>query len=161
MQDSNARSAIQSPRYTDLSELLGSDRDNLAVALDLARRGFAVFPQRDWGDGDGWKPIKDFPSKASTDPACIRAWWAKWPEARVALLTGERNGISGTALRICQGHSMNSSLLVSESIYQQMIPTKGRTHGAYRKRMEPQIDRKSLYFKRFLINLRRMETGSW
>lgn len=71
-----------------------SEPENLNVALSLAARGLAVFPVRDWGDGGGWKPIKGFPVQATTDPDRIREWWRRWPEARVALLTGERNGIS-------------------------------------------------------------------
>ncbi|CAM3934324.1 AAA family ATPase [Paracoccus yeei] len=80
-------------------DLLGTDpipfpSDNRAVALDLAARGLAVFPIRDWGDGDGWKPIGAFPEKASSDRGQVSAWWRKWPDARVGLLTGARNGIT-------------------------------------------------------------------
>lgn len=72
----------------------GIRSDNLTVALDLARRGFAVFPVRDWGDGDGRKPIGAFPDRATIDAAQIRAWWKRWPEAVPGLLAGERNGIT-------------------------------------------------------------------
>ena len=68
--------------------------DNRAVAIDLGSRGFAVFPIRIWGDGDDWKPVKGFPERATDDVAQISAWWAKWPEARVGLLTDVRNDIS-------------------------------------------------------------------
>lgn len=34
------------------------------------------------------------PGLSTTDPTQIRNWWRDWPEARVALLTGERNGSS-------------------------------------------------------------------
>lgn len=68
--------------------------ENLDVALSLATRGLAVCPVREWGDGDGWKPIARFPELATTDPTQIRKWWRNWPEARVALITGKRNGIS-------------------------------------------------------------------
>jgi len=67
---------------------------NMLVAINLANHGFAVFPVRDWGDGDGWKPIKAFPARASDDPHQIVQWWEQWPEARVGLLTGKRNGIT-------------------------------------------------------------------
>lgn len=68
--------------------------ENQKVALSLATRGLKVFPVRDWGDGQGWKPVKSFPDKATTDSSQIREWWRRWPESRVALLTGDRNGIS-------------------------------------------------------------------
>lgn len=107
---SNARSAIQSPRFTDLTELLCEGPDNVTVALDLTRRGYAVFPLRNWGDGDGWKPIKDFPDKASSDPAQIKNWWAKWPDSRVGLLTGERNGITVLDVDVKNGKDGKASL---------------------------------------------------
>jgi hypothetical protein len=68
--------------------------DNAAVAAHWAAQGFAVMPVRDWGDGDGWKPVRDWQSAASTDPATVAAWWRKWPDARVGLPTGARNGIA-------------------------------------------------------------------
>lgn len=64
---------------------------NLIAALDLARQGLVVFPICDWGDG--WKPIKGWQAKASADFATIAGWWTDWPEARVGLPTGKRNGI--------------------------------------------------------------------
>lgn len=82
---------------TDLTDLLQPTppaMENVDVALSLAARGLAVCPVRQWGDGDGWKPIARFPELATTDAAKIRKWWRDWPEARVALITGERNGIS-------------------------------------------------------------------
>ena len=68
--------------------------ENGTVALQLAERGFAVFPIRDWGDGDRWKPIKDFPGRASADRSTVQAWWRDWPDAQVGLLADSRNGIS-------------------------------------------------------------------
>lgn len=108
--DSNARGAIQSLHSSDVSLLLSNAPDNLIAALDLARRGFAVFPLCDWGDGEGWKPIKGFPERASTDPAQIRKWWGDWPTARVGLLTGERNGITVLDVDIKNGKDGAASL---------------------------------------------------
>jgi hypothetical protein len=79
----------------DFDSILGiADSTNADVALDLARRGFAVFPIRQWGDGDGWKPVAGWPDKASCDPARVTAWWRQYPEARIGFLTGERNGVT-------------------------------------------------------------------
>lgn len=77
-----------------LSDYACARETNLDIALSLACRGLAVCPVRDWGDGDGFKPIAAFPEKATTEPSKIRDWWARWPEARVGLITGQRNGIS-------------------------------------------------------------------
>lgn len=68
--------------------------DNADVALDYAKRGFAVFPVRDWGDGEGRKPIKGFPELASADLVEVGKWWSRHPDACVGLLCGERNGIT-------------------------------------------------------------------
>jgi len=67
--------------------------ENASAADDLARRGFAVFPiyLRDSGD---WLPIAGWPEKATADPEQVAAWWRRWPNARVGLPAGERNGVT-------------------------------------------------------------------
>lgn len=72
-------------------------RDNAAVALDLARRGFLVFPIILRADGE-WTPITGFQPRATSDPGVVSAWWRNYPRARVGLLVGERAGL--TALDI-------------------------------------------------------------
>jgi Bifunctional DNA primase/polymerase, N-terminal len=37
--------------------------------------------------------IKDWPNAASTDPAQIKAWWRRWPDAVISIPTGERTGV--------------------------------------------------------------------
>lgn len=71
----------------------------LTAALAYAARGWPVFPcspqtkkpmlPRDI-DPETKKPIKGSGglNKASTDPAQIREWWAKWPKAMIGLCTG-------------------------------------------------------------------------
>ena len=129
--DNDGHSPFQGPSETDLSDLLGDfvsakpdietdlsalfglntlETSNLDIALSLAARGLAVCPQRDWGDGDGWKPIAKFPERATTDPAQIRKWWRDWPESRVALITGERNGISVLDVDVKNGKDGLASL---------------------------------------------------
>lgn len=68
--------------------------DNGAVAAGLASQGFAVFPLRDWEQEGDCKPIRGFLTEASTDARRIAHWWRRWPDARVGLLAGERNGVS-------------------------------------------------------------------
>ena len=106
---SGALGAFQAPR-SNLADLLDDAPDNLGAALSLAGRGLVIFPVRDWGDGDGWKPIAGFPEKASSDPDLISAWWGRWPEARVGLLTGERNGITVLDVDIKNGKDGAASL---------------------------------------------------
>ena len=61
----------------------------LRAALRYAELGFPVFPC----SSKKVPLIKDWPNKASTDPTQIRDWWAKWPNAFVAIVTGERSGV--------------------------------------------------------------------
>lgn len=77
----------------DFSSLLDLPA-NATVARGLALAGFAVFPVRNWNDGDVRKPIKGFLERATVDLKQIDEWWHSWPDACVGLLCGERNGVS-------------------------------------------------------------------
>lgn len=85
----------------DLSDLIGDilpfPSSNLAVALDLAKRGYAVFPCRGKDDAAGKSraPLiaKGFKG-ASTDEMKIRQWWNTWPDAIPALPTGKNSGFA-------------------------------------------------------------------
>lgn len=62
----------------------------LAAALDYAGAGLAVFPL---------KPRTKLPAtidgfkSATTDAEQVRKWWARWPDANVAIRTGAESGI--------------------------------------------------------------------
>jgi putative DNA primase/helicase len=62
---------------------------NLAAALVYAGRNWPVFPIS----------VKKVPLTlhglldATTDETTTRAWWSRWPDALVAIATGERSGI--------------------------------------------------------------------
>ncbi|VBB41793.1 conserved hypothetical protein [uncultured Desulfatiglans sp.] len=59
------------------------------VALQAAAEGFQVFPCRPGGK----EPITPHGLKDATrDTQQIKAWWAKWPKANVAVRTGEASG---------------------------------------------------------------------
>jgi len=65
----------------------GSCKDEfLNTALSYASRGWPVFPCRPRGK----EPLTDHGFKdATTDVETIRAWWQKWPNANVAIPTGQ------------------------------------------------------------------------
>src|SRR4051812_27421362 len=80
----------------------------LESALDLARRGWPVFPCNPAASGRGGKqPLvgtdKDanggaIPKtgglyKATRDPEMIRRWWTKWPEALIGVRMGRDAGV--------------------------------------------------------------------
>ncbi|CAM3088808.1 VapE domain-containing protein [Paracoccus nototheniae] len=111
MKDTLQSGSVQDPyNLDDLLAITPPLRTNLDVALSLASRGLAVCPVRDWGDGDGWKPIAAFPTRATADATTIRSWWRQWPESRVALITGERNGISVLDVDVKNGKDGLASL---------------------------------------------------
>ncbi len=64
------------------------------AALSIAARGVPVFPCR-----SNKRPhyqrrtLEHGHLNATTDLAQITSWWATWPEANVALPTGEASGI--------------------------------------------------------------------
>lgn len=59
--------------------------------LDLADKGLAVFPVR--STGNRAPHIRDWYNTATTDHNQLKKWWKRWPDARVGLPTGERNGV--------------------------------------------------------------------
>jgi len=74
-------------------------------ALKYAARGWRVFPiHSPTAEGCSCeKPncehvgkhsrIMDWPNAATTDPAIIRGWWARWPDANIGIATGPESGI--------------------------------------------------------------------
>lgn len=59
--------------------------DMLEAALDLAGRGWAVFPS---AAGTKLPLVKRWPDVATTDAAQVREWWTRWPDANVSHCTG-------------------------------------------------------------------------
>src|SRR5262249_35424867 len=54
-------------------------------ALDLAQQGFAVFPLV---PGTKRPLIKDWPTKATTDPTQVSLWWREHPHANIGIACG-------------------------------------------------------------------------
>lgn len=68
-----------------------SGKAMLRAALGYARVGWPVFPCRpDGTPPPKWKaPLTEHGFRdATTDPAVLRAWWDKWPDANLAIVTG-------------------------------------------------------------------------
>ena len=67
----------------------------LDAALALAARGWPVFPcdpEPDKAKGSKRPLTKHGLHDASTDPATIRDWWTRWPDALIGLPTGPQLG---------------------------------------------------------------------
>jgi hypothetical protein len=74
-------------------------------AIDLAKRGYQVFPLHTTNDGNctcskaacpspGKHPrIKAWKEKASSDPAIVDSFWAKFPDANIGIATGQKSGV--------------------------------------------------------------------
>lgn len=62
---------------------------SLDRALQWARAGYPCFPIH----ATTRRPhVKAWPSVATTDEETLRAWWAQWPDAVAARVTGQRSG---------------------------------------------------------------------
>jgi hypothetical protein len=58
----------------------------LDAALGYARRGWRVFPVRPCSKVP---LLQDWPHVATTDEDAVSTWWARWPDANVAVATGD------------------------------------------------------------------------
>ncbi len=60
----------------------------MIAALEYAKRGFGVIPC------NGKVPLTEHGvTDATTDPDRIEAWWQRWPDANVAISTGNGSSI--------------------------------------------------------------------
>ena len=83
----------------------GAISPQLRAALDYAARGWPVFPCHGVRDGRCTCGKADCKSSAkhprvehglkgaTTDPAMIRSWWVRWPDANVPIVTGAESDL--------------------------------------------------------------------
>lgn len=64
----------------------------LAAALAYAAKGYRVIPVAEGGKRPHPRLGGDWPTKASNDPAQIRAWWAETPDANIGIVCDEHFG---------------------------------------------------------------------
>src|SRR5665647_1987583 len=66
---------------------------NLDRALAYHQMGLAVIPMRE--NGDEKKPYVRWGKYREKLPTAqeIRAWWSKWPEANIGIITGSISGL--------------------------------------------------------------------
>lgn len=83
-----------------------TDNDLLQAALSYAARSWPVLPLRPRGK----EPLTAHGFKdATTDPATIRSWWQRWPDANIGLATGRSSGV--VVLDVDPRHGGDESLL--------------------------------------------------
>ncbi len=71
-------------RPHSLSESEAAVAELAAAAFSYAERGWRVFPV------NGKRPrLPHGLTEASADPEQVRAWWQRWPDAGVAIATGD------------------------------------------------------------------------
>ena len=109
----------------------------LEAGLWLASMGFAVIPccspgmvvevscsRKGQCATPGKHPlVNDWPNEATTDQAQIRAWWAQWPQANLAVVTGAISGIFVLDVDDKDNGAGSASLAALEAKYGKLPPT--------------------------------------
>jgi len=96
----------------------------LNAAQELATSGLYVFP----AEPGGKRPlIRNWPMMATVDQGQIRAWWARWPDANIAVICGKKSGIFVIDI---DGEKGKESLKLLESEYEQLPSTRESRTGS-------------------------------
>jgi len=104
--------------------IAGYSHELLKGALLYAGRGIPVFPC----EAGGKRPLTaDGFLEATTDEARIRRWWARWPQANVAIPTGEISGL--LVLDVDAGEGTESVDLLELSLGQSPKTARAATGG--------------------------------
>ena len=99
---------------------------NLKAALKYQKLGIFVLPFEDKHPRVKWKKRKDRPP----DPAELREWWYKWPDAKVGMLCGKYSGIDVVDLdgpkaieRFTVEYGMPETVIVEEPVMAEPVVT--------------------------------------
>ena len=104
--------------------VVGYSREMLRGALIYAGRDIPVFPS----EPGGKRPLTAGGFlEATTDEERIRGWWARWPNANVAIPTGERSGL--LVLDVDAGEGTDSVALLELSRGQPPKTARAATGG--------------------------------
>ena len=83
------------------------------AALSLSSSGIPIFPVKP----DKKPYIKFWQDEASTDPLMVKTWWRQWPEANVAMPTGEKSGFVAVDVDVKNGVDGYESLSSIEAMF--------------------------------------------
>ena len=79
----------------------------LSAALELAERGWPVFPVK---PKQKIPRIKEWQKVATIDPNIVRGWWTQWPNANVGIATGEGSNLVVLDVDVKDGKCGDESL---------------------------------------------------
>ena len=89
LEGTNRADAIAITAHSSVSACFS---DPLRAALRYGERGWPIFPCR-WQGERRKQPLTEHGlHDATADPAIIKAWWSRWPDALVGVPTGEAIG---------------------------------------------------------------------
>jgi|GEM_PF-1441039 len=83
------------------------------AALSLSSSGIPIFPVKP----DKKPYIKFWQDKATTDPLMVKKWWRQWPEANVAMPTGDKSGFVAVDVDVKNGVDGYKSLSFIEVMF--------------------------------------------
>jgi len=85
------------------------------VALSLSSSGIPIFPVKP----DKSPHIKSWQDKATTNQGMVRKWWRQWPDANVAIPTGDKSGLVAVDVDVKNGVNGFESLSTIEAMFGQ------------------------------------------
>ena len=83
------------------------------AALSLSSTGIPIFPVK----ADKSPYIYSWQDKATTDPLIVQKWWRQWPEANVAMPTGDKSGFVAVDVDVKNGVDGYESLSSIEAMF--------------------------------------------